>query len=217
MATTNIQPFAFERIFLQSAARTEARSEPHTLQSEIDGLRAQLERIELEREAALAEARNEGYEAGLAHARSEREAAMLAAVDALQAGVEQISEEVDTAVARTTAEAAELALAAADLIAARALEAAPTAAIDAALGRLLGELGRNPNLVISVHTDLVEEMERLVAGRQEGERRRMFLHVVADETMAVGDALITWQEGGLRLDAEARRQAVREELDGLLG
>jgi flagellar assembly protein FliH len=217
-STSNIQPFAFERIFAQAApaGTGKGKADPLRLQGEVETLRAQIERLELEREIALSAARSEGYEAGLAQARGEREAAMLAAIDALQAGVEQIGEEIEGAMAKATAEAAELALAAADLIAGRALAAEPTATIDAALGRVLEQLGRNPNLVINVHSSLVEEMQRLVADRQAGERRRMFLHVVGNDEMALGDTLITWQEGGLRLDAEARREAVREELAGIL-
>ena len=217
-SASQIKPFAFERIFAQApAAGSGGKPDPLRLQAEAETLRAQVERLELERDMALADARKDGYEAGLAFARSEREAAMLAAIDALQAGVEQIAEEVDAAVAKTTAEAAELALAAAELIAGRALETAPAATIDAALSRVIEQLGRNPKLMIAVHPSLVEEMERLIALRQAGDRRRMFLHVAGDETLPLGDTLISWQEGGLRLDASSRRDAVREELDGLLG
>jgi flagellar assembly protein FliH len=216
-SASKIKPFAFDRIFAQAPAGGPAgKPDPLRLQAEVETLRAHLERVELERDMALADARKDGYEAGLEFARSEREAAVLAAIDALQAGVEQIAEEVEAAVARTTAEAAELALAAADLIAGRALETTPVATIDAALSRVLEQLGRNPKLLITVHTSLVEEMERLIAIRQSSDRRRMFLHVVGDETLPLGDTLISWQEGGLRLDADSRRDAVREELDGLL-
>jgi flagellar assembly protein FliH len=39
---------------------------------------------------------------------------------------------------------------------------------------------------------------------------------VGDVTLAVGDALIGWEQGGLALDANARRKAVLEELETLL-
>ena len=219
MATaSNIKPFAFERIFAQAAPKGGGgKADAQTLQAEVETLRSQIERLELERDMALATARTAGFDAGLAEARAERETAMLAAIDALQAGVEQIGEDLDQAVTKVTAEAAQLALAAADLIAGRALLTAPIETIDAALGRVLEQVGRNPKLQIRVHTSLVEEMERVVAERQAGERRRMFINVFGDETVAIGDTLISWQEGGLRLDAEARREAVREELEGLLG
>lgn len=211
-----IKPFAFERVFSQAASADAAKPDPMILQGEVETLRAQLERVGLDKEMALAQARAEGVQAGLAEARAEREAAMLAAIDALQAGIEQIADEVGEAVAKATAEAAELALATADLLAGRAIAAAPAETIDAALGRVLEQLGRNPRLQIRVHPSLVEEMERLVAARQAGERRRMHLHVAPDDTIPIGDTLISWDEGGLRLDMDARRQAVREELDGIL-
>lgn len=216
-SASKIRPFAFERVFAQPSATEAGKPDPLLLQSELETLRAQIDRIELERDMALAQARSDGFEAGLAQARAEREAAMLAAIDALQAGIEQIAEEVDGAVAKATAEAAELALAAADHLAGRAIAAAPAEAINAALGRVLEQLGRNPRLQIRVHPSLVEEMERLIAVRQAGDRRRMHIHVAADATIALGDTLIAWDEGGLRLDLEARRGALREELDGMIG
>ncbi|QAY76637.1 FliH/SctL family protein [Sphingosinicella sp. BN140058] len=216
-SVSTIKPFAFERVFSQAASSDAAKPDAMILQGEMETLRAQIERLELEKDMALAQARADGVQAGLAEARAERETAMLAAIDALQAGIEQIAEEVGDAVAKATAEAAELALATADLLAGRAIAAAPAETIDAALGRVLEQLGRNPRLQIRVHPSLVEEMERLVAARQAGERRRMHLHVAPDDTIPIGDTLISWDEGGLRLDMDARRNAVREELDGILG
>jgi flagellar assembly protein FliH len=216
-SASKIKPFAFERVFSQNTAADAAKPDPLILQGEVETLRAQLDRVELEMDMALAEARNAGFEAGLAEARAEREAAMLAAIDALQAGIEQIAEEVDQAVAKATAEAADLALAAADHLAGRAIAAAPAEMIDAALGRVLEQLGRNPRLQVKVHPGLVEEMERLIGVRQAGDRRRMHVHVTGDETMPIGDTHISWDEGGLRLDLDSRRRAVREELEGVLG
>ena len=216
MATTSqIRPFAFERVFVPTPQKKGA-PDPLQLAAEAESLRAQIERMTLEQERALAHARQDGFDAGLAHARTEREAALLAAVDALQAGVEQLAEEADQLVAKVTGDGAELALAAADLMAARALAAAPADTVNEALGRALEQLGRNPTLQIAVHSSLKEEMERLVAIRVAGDRRKMFLDVVADDSLAPGDALLSWHEGGLRLDAAARRQAVMEELEGLL-
>jgi flagellar assembly protein FliH len=216
-SASKIRPFAFERVFAQPSPSGGDKPDPLLLQTELETLRAKLDRLELERDMALAQARTDGFEAGLVQARTDREAAMLAAIDALQAGIEQIAEEVDDAVAKTTAEAAELALAAADHLAGRAIARAPAETIDAALGRVLEQLGRNPRLQIRVHPSLVEEMEGLIAARQAGDRRRMYIHVAGDDTIAVGDTLISWDEGGLRLDIEARRRALREELEGLLG
>ena len=43
------------------------------------------------------------------------------------------------------------------------------------------------------------------------DRRRLNLHVEADDTLVPGDARIDWEQGGLALDAEARAAAVAAE------
>ena len=142
--------------------------------------------------------------------------ALLAAVDALHASVETVEEELSSMTSRVTREATEVALAAADLIAGRALEHSPEAAIDEAIGRVLDQIGRGPRLLIRVAPDLAGEIERMVELRASRERRKMALTVIPDASIRAGDALILWDEGGLVLDANARRAAVLEELKPLL-
>jgi flagellar assembly protein FliH len=48
------------------------------------------------------------------------------------------------------------------------------------------------------------------------ERRRVSLTVLPDETLPEGDAAIFWEEGGLAIDAAARREAVIVEMQPLL-
>ena len=210
---SKVRPFAFERVF---AGPPPDKADAQALHAEVEVLQARYAALEAAQAAALEEARAEGVEAGLAQVRAERETALLSAVDALQAGIEQIATEVGAEVDRVTREAADFALAAADLMAARALAAAPLAAVDEALSRVLHQLGRNPQLQLRVHPDLADEMKRLVAERQAGDRRRMDIDVYADATVPQGDCLIAWHEGGLKLDAEARRAAVIDELEALL-
>jgi flagellar assembly protein FliH len=106
-----------------------------------------------------------------------------------------------------------VAMAAADGLAARALEADPTLAIDEAIARVLTQVARGQELQIRVNPALIEQMEALIAGRQSRERRRLSLTLVADPGLAIGDALISWTQGGLALDADARRTAILAELD----
>ncbi|HEY0043607.1 MAG TPA: flagellar assembly protein FliH [Allosphingosinicella sp.] len=210
---SKVRPFAFERVF---TAPPSGKTDANALHAEVEVLQARYAALETAHRIALEEARAEGVEQGLAQARAEREAALLSAIDALQAGVEQIATEVGAEVDRVTREAADFALAAADLLAARALESAPLAAVDEALTRVLLQLGRNPQVQVRVHPNLAGEMQRLVEIRQAGDRRRMDIDVYADATIAEGDALIAWHEGGLKLDAESRRAAVLDELEALL-
>lgn len=214
MSVHTIERFAFDRVFSVPVKKSEAAS--RNLQGDLHALRAQLEALKAEHAAQLFAARAEGIEVGLAQARAERDMALLSAVDALQAGIETIDARFTEVADRLTGEAAEFALAAADMIAGRTLEDAPGAAIDAAIGRVLGQVARGTELRVRVHPQLVETIEAKIAERQSRDRRRLRLTVYADEAIAPGDAQIAWEEGALVLDAEARRRAVVAELEALL-
>lgn len=216
MGIHQVQRFAFDRVFTAPPPRARGGNSPNDLLVELGALRAELAALKAEQGAQLALARAQGFEAGLAQARAEREVALLSAVDALQAGIEVIDAQFTEVSDRMAGEATEVALAAADMIAGRALEAAPAAAIDAAIGRVLGQVARGTELQVRVHPELVDEIEAKIAERQSKDRRKLNLSVVPDATLAVGDAQIGWEEGGLALDAAARRKAVVSELETLL-
>jgi flagellar assembly protein FliH len=213
-SSAQIKPFPFERVFMEPCAR--APRNDAALEARIAALEADLERERTEHDAALAVARAEAHQQGLDQSRAERQAATLAAVDALQASIEAIEENFAQIEERLAREAGELALAAADLLAAKALEIDTTGAIDAAIGRALSQVRRGEPIQIRVHPDIAADVEQIVTDRQANDRRRLSLNVSADATLAPGDARLIWDQGGLQLDAEQRRQAVRAELDGLL-
>lgn len=214
-ASLHIKPFGFDRVFEASTARrTDAN--PVDLEFEADRLRQELGQISADRDAALALARKDGFEAGLGQARRERDTALLAACDALHAGLEQFEDEFATMERAMQRESAGLALAAANLLAARATELAPVEAIDEALGRALQQVGRGPRLLVRVNPELEEAMNERVAERVRNERRKMSLTIVPDAGVAIGDASIVWDEGSLSLDAAARRAAVAAEMGPLL-
>jgi len=209
----HVQPFGFDRIFggMQDVERPSGE-----LLGEISQLRAELAELRARQEGGIALARAEGFEAGLSQARHEREVALLTAVDALQAGIEALDGRVVEFERQTAGDAAEVALAAADLLAGRAVEGAPVAAIDDAIGRVLRQVARGTEILVRVHPDLVEPIEARVADRQARDRRRLHLAVIADETLAEGDAMLAWDQGGLVLDVNARRAEIMAELETLL-
>jgi len=215
-ASFHVKPFAFDRVFAAAPPRRPNLS-ALDMELEVESLRAEIDTLRRDQAAELARARTDGFAAGLAQARSERETALLAAADALQATLEGAEDELAAARARLTRDATELALSAADLMAARALEHAPEQTIDEALDRVLDQVGRNPTLLVKVNPTIAEEMQNLVELRTSRERRHMTINVIADPAVPQGDALILWDEGGLALDAAARRSAVLEELTPLLG
>jgi flagellar assembly protein FliH len=215
MTFQNVERFAFDRIF--SVGADDAKSAPAPdLNLEVAALQAEIALMKADHEGQIALARAEGFEAGLQQARAERDVALLSAVDALQAGIEALDERFAEVSERVTGEAAEIALAAADMIAGRALEAAPADTIDQAIGRVLGTVARGTELEIRVHPDLIEVVEAKIAERQSKDRRRLALTVIGDVTLSPGDAMIGWDQGGLSLDAGARRQAIQSELAALL-
>jgi flagellar assembly protein FliH len=215
MGFQNVERFAFDRIFSTPASESATIPSGDVL-LEISALRAELALLRSDVDAQVNLARAEGFEAGLAQARAERDVALLSAVDALHAGIESLDERFEDVSKRVTGEAAEIALAAADMIAGRAIEAAPAETIDAAIGRALSQVARGTELEIRVHPDLIEAIEARIAERQSKDRRKLNLTVIGDVTVALGDALIGWEQGGLALDASARRQAVMQELETLL-
>jgi flagellar assembly protein FliH len=210
----HVERFAFDRVF--SAPVPDKKLVDEDALIELAALRAEIALLKADQQAVIDQARAEGFEAGLAQARAEREVALLSAVDALHAGIEVIDAQFTEIADRVTSEATEVALAAADHIAARALERAPGDAIDAAIGRVLGQVARGTELQVRVHPDLVDDIEAKIADRQSRDRRRLNLSVAPDATLAMGDALINWDEGGLALNAQARRDAVAAELESLL-
>lgn len=211
--TPTIEPFTFDRVFA---------AVPPPLRSAEDGARRcselelEIERLEAECSTAVARARIEGFEAGLTQARGERETALLAAVDALQASIEAVDDELDDITVRLTRDAAQVAMTAADLMAAQTIATAPGVAVDAAIGRVLRQVARGTDLLVRVHPDLADDIGGRIAARQAIDRRRLNLHVAPDPAIALGDVTIEWDQGMLSLDAAARKAAVRAELGELL-
>ena len=216
-ASFHVRPFAFDRIFaVPTAASADPTIRMEDLHLQVCALDAELTRLRDDQDAMLALARADAFEAGLTQARSERETAMLSATDALQASIEMVDARFEEVVTRMQQDSAEVALSAADVLAARALQHAPGAAIDEAIGRVLRQVARGQELLVRVHPDHITEIERMVAIRQGGDRRRLNIQVVADESLPLGDANIEWDQGGLVLDASARAEAIRAELEALL-
>ncbi len=214
----HIRPFAFDKVF-------EAIGEGPLPLGPDDDIDMALRVAALEAELAMARhgfneelgrARADGFEAGLTHARTERDAALLIAADGLHAAIEGIEAHLEQVAGDLAQEAAAVAHAAAEQLAGRALTELPAAAIDEAIGRVLRQVARGQEIQVAVAPALVAEMEQLIAVRQNGDRRRLAITVVADGSLQPGDAHINWEQGGVILDAAARAAVVRDALDALL-
>lgn len=216
MSYPNVERFAFDRIFVTPSSGSEKGASTADVSLEVVALRAEIALLKSEHEAKLALARAEGFEAGLQQARSERDVALLSAVDALHAGIESLDERFAEVSERVTGDAAEIAVVAADMMAGRALETFPADTIDEAISRALGQVARGTEIEIRVHPDLIEAIETKIAARQSADRRKLNLFVIGDVTLKPGDARIGWDQGGLALDAQARREAILAELESLM-
>ena len=210
------KPFGFDRVFTApKTARTVEHDDTISLVIKIEALEDELAHLRKTQNEELARARADAFQAGLDAARSDRDNALLAAMDALHAGVEGMVEERADFRADTAREAAELVLAVAQHLAGHPLLASPAQAIDDAISRALSQVARGTELIVRVHPDMAEQIEERIATRQANDRRRLNLHVTHDPSLTSGDARIEWDEGGLTLDRAMREEAVLRELNNL--
>jgi flagellar assembly protein FliH len=214
-AAIHIKPFGFDRVFHVSGSEAPDAGIPE-INEQADDLQARIDAMEEAHRAELFRARADGFEAGLGQARREREAALLSAVDAIHAAIEQVDAYLAEVTDSITRDAAEIALAAAHALAGHAIAHSPARAIDEALGRVLHQVARGTQLTVRVHPSLLPDVQRIIADRQAHDRRKLSIATLADESTPEGDALIFWDEGGLAVDMSARNATVLAELSPLL-
>ncbi|WP_395328317.1 hypothetical protein WBP06_12840 [Novosphingobium sp. BL-8H] len=212
-----IEPFGFDRVFRFASAEAEEKAGGDAVHEQLAALEARIERLREEHAAELVRVRSDGFEAGLEQARHERDAALLAATDALHAGLDDIGRRFDDMADQVACEAGSVALLAAEMLAGHAVALEPARAIEEALSRALDQVARGTRITVRVHPTMREGLEGVVAARQASERRSLSIVVMEDQNVPANDARIGWAEGGLGVSAEARRAAVLAELAGLLG
>ncbi|MBY8337870.1 flagellar assembly protein FliH [Alteriqipengyuania sp. NZ-12B] len=216
----HVRPFDFDRTFAmpvrEPARQYRRKTDAAELAHDVDALRRQIARIEESHAEELARTRTEAFEAGCSHVRAERDAAILSALDAVQASLDELSEQSGELQAQAEADAIEVAFAAAEVLAGQAVAQQPGGAVDEAIGRALAQVARGQEIDVKVHPDLVEDIEARIAERQSRDRRRLALVVSGDASLAPGDAVLRWDRGGVIVDAQSRRQAVLDELAPLM-
>lgn len=214
-ASFHIRPFGFDQVFT-GARHTASALDDLDPWLQIEALRAELAAAQQEGEARAVAAHAEGFAEGQVHARGEQTGALLAATDAIHGAIENVEAALESITERTVRDAVQVACAAAEMLAGRALEMAPCAAIDEAIGRALRQVARGQEIQVAVHPDLVTPVQDIIAVRQAGDRRRLALFVTADPAIAWGDAHIHWDQGGMVLDAALRAEAITTALAGIL-
>jgi flagellar assembly protein FliH len=199
-----IRPFQFDRDFTGTLSpRSFSAAE---LQQEVEELKARLATTEADLDVRLAAAREDGFSAGLAHARADQQMALLAALDALQAAVETTDAEMSDIRASLLDGAADLALAAAEQLAALSLAAEPTAPIHAAIEKAAAEAGLDARLRIQLNPADATVVE---TSASHWTLRTVSIDVVPDPAIGPGDARISWGTPALVLDQADRRARVQ--------
>lgn len=182
------------------------------LLEQIAALEARLAERQAAHEDTLAATREAAYQRGRDDARAETATALQAAVEVLHAQLDTIGQRLDERVSALAQDAADLALAGADLLSGHVAIRWPTAAVEAALGRVLRDTERATELAIRVHPSLAPALDVWLAERPAALTRRRSIEIVPDEDLAPGDGVVDWGSGGLAVDATARRAALLAEL-----
>ena len=198
-----IRPFQFDKDFTGTLAS--ASFSTAELQADVEHLKARIATAEAEMDVRLSAAREDGFAAGLAHARADQQMALLAALDALQAAVETTDTELTDLRNQLLDGAAELALAAAEQLAAFSLAAEPTGAIRAAVEKAAEEAGLDAHLRIQLNPADAATIE---ASASHWALRSVSVEVLPDPAIACGDVRISWGTSTLTLDRAYRRSRV---------
>lgn len=215
----SIKPFGFDNVFRFGATSDEIQPETvdtEILYQKIADLETQLHDAQQARDDAVEAARQEGHEQGIAQARSERAEALLAATDALHVGLDDLASQVGDVRDQLTRDAAQVALCAAEMLAGHAIAQTPGRAFDEALGRALKQVSVNTDLMVHVHPESRLEVEAIVQARLARNGGTPAITIIEDTAIAPNDAHISWADGGLIIEAEARRAAVLAELGTLM-
>lgn len=214
-----IKPFAFDRVFRFDvpASKEEVNSVGIAdLDARVAGLEEELEAARRERDEAVAAAHADGLAEGLVQARAERAEAQLAATDALHAALDELAAELADITQRLTRDCADVALAAAEMLAGHALQHQPGRAFEEALARALEQVAFGTQLHVRVHPESHDHFAEIAAQRADRHAAHPVVTVVMDEGIAPNDAHISWIQGGLIVNAADRRAAVVAELAPLL-
>lgn len=195
-----VRRFRFDRVFAATAAPAASVED---VQHRLDTLEAERARSDADHQAELARARSEAFAAGRAQAEADGHLALQAAIAGLADQVARLAAERAATEDRLAQAAGELALAAAEHLAARSFAEAPAEAISRAVRRAVGDLGREEQLTVTVHPALVAPLGGALAGVAPGR-----IAITADPALAPGDAHVGWESGGFELDAAARRAAL---------
>lgn len=168
-------------------------------------------------EAALDDARAEGFASGLDQGRRDADQQLYAVLAQLVRHGERLLAQQDERLAQIEAQAAQLAVATARSLAGAALADRPLAQLLAAARECLAHARHAPHLAIRVHESLVETVEGKLSGlaREAGFAGRIV--VLGEPDIALGDGRLEWADGGIAIERAELDEAVDRAVAAVFG
>ncbi len=151
-------------------------------------------------EADVAQARSEGFQAGLAQARAEAQDQTGGLVARLLQSIERLASQEHARLDEVEWQAAQVAISAARRLAGAALADKPMAGIENAVRECLGHARLAPHLVVRVNEASVEAVETMLVRLMRETGFAGKLVVLGEPDIGPGDGRIEWADGGFVVD-----------------
>ncbi len=171
-------------------------------------------------ERAIAAARQEGYNQGLAEGQATSEArsasALAKAANQLADSTGLALSELDDQIQQFREEAVNLAASVARKLAAHLIARQPRAELTALIAECLSSLDHAPHLLIRCHPDLCEAMRTAAEERIKVSGFSGRLVVMGDPDIKLGDGRLEWADGGLVRDLNAISDEINTRISAYL-
>lgn len=190
--------FTFDTQFGDAPKRSAEADEPSPVLTEMD--------VEAARKAGYAE----GLEQGRRDAETLSSRQLGEAMAHLSESATRLLSALDSQIASTKREAAELAFEVARKLAPALIAIQPEKEIEAVLRDCLSHLNREPHILLRVSASLVDRMKETVdrMAMERGLTGRIIL--LGEPSMAEGDCVVEWADGGVARNREEIEQEIGE-------
>ena len=196
-----VVPFTFDSAFDGGASEAAARAEA---------------RFREELTAARAAAHAQGFEEGYHQAKQELEAATLACLQALAAQIGTVAVGVERVKHDLVTEAAQLVVPMAEAMAGMEIQRRPHEILDRFIQQIFEEHSTEPRLVIRAADSLLDTVKARVESLAAAYGYQGRLIFLAEATLAPGDCLIEWPDGGIEVRQQTRIAEVREKAEAFI-
>lgn len=196
-----VVPFTFDSAFDGGASEAKAKAEAQ-FREELTAVRAA--------------ARAQGFEEGYTQAKQELEAATLACLQQLLAQMGGVTAEMERVKRDLAAEAAALVVPMAEAMAGMEIQRRPHDLLDRFVQQVFEEHATEPRLVIRVADTLLDAVKGRVESLAAAYGFQGRLIFLAEATLAPGDCLIEWPDGGIEVRAAHRLAQVREKAEAFI-